>query len=142
MKYFVKFLSLDQDANPASCHGGTMTWKPGVNRPADPIGNKACLEGRLHACTIAGMIYWVAPIVAVIAVRPEENGNYDILDGGDGKVAVTNAEIWRVARIDGLQLLVDFAQKCADLGADYTPQKLTDWLVDYLPAGFLDGVEP
>ena len=135
MKYYVKFLSLNENAGLTSCHGGIQDWEEGVTVRPEVVGDKLCTTGRIHACRLQDMIYWLSSHTAIVQVESD-----DIVEG-DHKVGVIDATIIRVAKVDGLDLLVRYAEKCAELGAGYTPEALTAWLIAQYPAGFFEGVE-
>ena len=72
MRYYVKFLSLDENGKLASCHGGKQNWEIGVTvRPAS-LGNKLCVAGRIHACRLRDMIYWISTHIAIVQVESED----------------------------------------------------------------------
>lgn len=148
-KLYIKSLGYNVDNNLVSCHGGTQVWEfrnPRSDLPegqprtvhvdADPVvtkGSVPCAAGTLHALRVRDLPYWLGTAYAIVEM-PDAKAHGD-------KVYGTSQRIVRIADFDALQMLVDFAQYCADKGAEYTDADGAKWIAARFPAGFLDGVE-
>jgi len=135
MKLYVKCLTIDANHRLVSCNGGVQVWGDYKVHPAD--GEFAlCQAGALHVCRMRDVPAWISTHQVIVQVESD-----DILTG-QNKVGVRDARIIRTAPdVDGLDLLVRFAEFCAEKGADYTDAAATAWIVQQYPAGFFDGVE-
>ena len=135
MPLYIKSLTLDADRKLSSAHGGTQTWAVGqtVTIPVAQRGGP-CKSGALHALRIQDLPFWLGSHYGVVEM-PEAATTHE------NKVYGYQQTLVRVAEIDGLALLCDFADYCAKLGAEYDATKGAAFIAARLPAGFLDGVE-
>jgi hypothetical protein len=134
MKRFVKYLTIDENRNLVSCHGGTMVWRGfDWQYPKEPAAKTLCSPGLLHACRLRDMPQWISTHLVIL-----ETDSEPII--GSDKVGLARARIINHApSVDGLDVLVRFAEYVAS-GAD--PDTWVDWIVQQYPAGLFEGVEP
>jgi hypothetical protein len=152
MPLYIKSLTLNQDRNLVSCHGGNAVWE--FSRPtADlPEGEprtvyvkastveipalergRPCAKGALHALRIRDLPFWLGTHYAVVEMsdaRVHEN-----------KVYGYDQQIIRIADFDGLDMLVRFAEYCASQGEKYNDNDGAQWIAAQFPKDFLEGVE-
>ncbi len=133
MKYYAKALGINRDGELVSCHGGQATWKIGQTvTPREPDAG-LCRAGRIHVLRLRDLPAWLGTQLAIVSVQSD-----DILEGPD-KVGVLDATPVRVH--DSLDIIVRFAEWCAENATSYSDEKASAWLVAQYPAGFFDGVE-
>lgn len=134
MKYYVKALGLDCNRNLVSCHGGSQAWRIGEKvTPKEPDAG-LCRAGRIHVLRKRNLAAWLGTHLAVVAVESP-----DVIEAED-KVGVLDATIVRVAPVDGLDVLVRFAEFCA-AHSSYTAAAGAEFIAAQYPSSFFDGVE-
>lgn len=136
MKRFVKYLTIDENRNLVSCHGGEMKWRGfDWQYPAEKVDAPAlCQKGLLHACRLRDMPQWISTHLVIVETDDES----PVI--ASDKVGLRRARIVNHApAVDGLDVLVRFADYVAS-GAQ--PDTWSKWIVDQYPAGLFDGVEP
>lgn len=134
-KLYIKCLTLNESRKLVSCHGGDMVWGPDRIDDPNPPSALLCKAGFIHGCRLRDFPAWVSTHNVVVEVEG------DVLEGPD-KVGFRDAKIVRIAtNVDGLDVLVAFAEFCAEQGENYTDEKGSAFLVSLYPTGFFDGVE-
>ena len=135
-KLYLKSLTINEHNQLTSCHGGRQDWNVGetVSIPEDQRG-QPCGRGALHALRVRDLPFWLGTHYAVVEM-PDAKAH-------DNKVYGYEQTIVRVADegFDGLAMLVDFADYCAQQGENYDDAKAAEWIAARFPAGFLDDVE-
>ena len=120
-KLYLKALKLDKNRHLISAHGGNQVWrlKPdcqtGRKTVTIPPGERSpelCQEGILHGLRLRDLPYWAHTHLAVVETFT------DPVLADESKVGMYDQRIIRVSTVDGLDVLVRFAELSAEIAKE------------------------